>query len=355
MPICDSVRVELVPARPLKLHAPPLRRTDSNSPLLRRDGTALAFVSHYLPRGHTLRCASTGFWPDGRFDPVRFLDDPAPAVGKWLQSVWRAPDGSLFGWYHAEETVACARPLFLPHIGALRSTDEGRSWRLLGDLLRRPLSEADCSYANGFLAGGYGDFCVVPDRNERWFYLHYSSYVPDESRQGVSVARYPVAAADQPGQLELWRNGRWQARAEVGDASPIFGVRRGWRRRDPDAFWGPAVHYNHALGLYVMLLNRTHDGSADIVQRGVYLSFNRDIADPDGWSPPHQIIADGSWYPQAIGHGPDEGDTLCGSEPRFFMSGFSAWTLRFRRDGPQPPPLRVSRDDFAAIFGVGPW
>lgn len=353
MPSRDSIAVDLVPAEPLKLHAPPLRRTDSNSPVRRAGGRTLAFVSHYLPRGHTLRADAAGRWPQGGYEPVRFLDDPAPEMGKWIQSVWRAPDGGLDGWYHAEE-LACERRLFLPHIGAVRSSDDGRSWRLLGDLLRRPFAEADCGYANGFLAGGYGDFCVVPDRAGQWFYLHYSSYVPQEALQGVCVARYPVAARDRPAGLELWRDGAWRPKAAGEDATPILGVDRGWRHRDPAAFWGPALHYNRALGCYVMLLNRTQDGNADIVQRGVFASFNDDLADPAGWSQSLQIVADGSWYPQAIGEADDEGDTLAGAAPRFFMSGFSAWRLRFRRGAPSPP-LRVSRETFAEIFGVGPW
>jgi hypothetical protein len=343
MPSSDLLAVDLVPAEPIKLHAPPLRRTDSNSPVLRAGGRTLAFVSHYLPRGHTLRWSGVQPWPDGgpdgAWEPVRFLDDPAPEMGKWIQSVWRAPDGALYGWYHAEEWLG---RLFLPHIGAARSADDGRTWSFLGDLLRRPIAEADNGWANGFLAGGYGDFCVVPDRAGQWFYLHYSSYVPDERQQGVCVARYPVALRDRPGRLEC-----------LG-AGPIFGVDRGWRHRDPTAFWGPAVHYNRALSCYVMLLNRTQDGNADIVQRGVFVTFNDDLANPAGWSAPSQIVADGSWYPQAIGEADDEGDTLAGAEPRFFMSGFSAWRLRFHRGAPSPP-RRVSREDFAAIFGVGPW
>ena len=179
---------------------------------------------------------------------------------------------------------------------------------MLGDLLRRPLAEADCSFANGFLAGGYGDFCVVPDRAGQWFTLHHSCYLPDESRQGVSVARYPVAARERPAGLEFWRDGKWQS----DEATPLFAVTRGWRHRDPAAYWGPAVHYNRALDLFVMLLNRTQDGNADIVQRGVYVTFNADPGDPAGWSPPLQIVEDGSWYPQAIGTGADEGDTVAG-------------------------------------------
>lgn len=354
VPARPPLAADLIGAEPLRLHPPSLRRTDSNSPLLRRRGRSLAFVSHYLPLGHTLRTASDGPWPGGPFEPVRLIDDPTPQVGKWLQSIWQAPGGELYGWYHAEELVRRTPVLFLPHIGALASDDDGRTWRLLGDLMRVPFDAADLGYRNGFLAGGYGDFCVVPDRAGEWFYLHYTCYVPDERLQGVSVLRYPMAAREQPARLELWRDGAWRPKGPGDDGTPILPVRRGWRHRDPAAFWGPAIHYNRDLDVFVMLLNWTEDGAADLVQQGVFASFNVDIANPGGWSAPLQIVRSGSWYPQAIGLGPDDGDTTAGKEARFFMSGFSAWTIRFR-EGPATEPLTVAREDFGRLFGRAPW
>ena len=357
VPNHPDVGIEIVPAKPLLLHRPPLQRTDANSPVLRRDGRTLAFVSHYLPRGHTLRHAEeSSLWPDGSFEPVRLLDDATPEVGKWIESVWRAPDGRLFGWYHAEE-LPCPTRLFVPHIGALASDDEGRSWRFLGELMRAPPDSFDCTYRNGFLAGGYGDFCVVPDRGAQWFYLHYSSYVRDERKQGVSVLRYPVTARERPVGLEFWRDGAWHVKEGTNDATPIFGVARGWQHRDPAAYWGPAIHYNRDLDLHVMLLNWTENGNADIVQRGVFVSFNADLGNPAGWSPPRRIVEGGSWYPQAIGLGANDGDTLAGTEARFFLSGFSAWTIRFRRGASDmlAAPVPISRETFAELFGFAPW
>lgn len=354
----DDVGLRLEPAAPLRLHPARLRRTDSNSPLLRAAGRTLCFVSHYQPRGHTLRSVEAGArWPRGAFEPVRLVDDPAPEIGKWIQSVWRDPAGDLYGWYHAEEAVpASGGRLFLPHLGALRSEDEGGSWRLLGPLLQAGAGEVDPGYRNGFLAGGYGDFCTIADRAGRWFYLHLSSYGPEEPGQGVGVLRYPIAARAAPRGLELWQSGGWRPLVQGARLRPIFGVRRGWRHRDPAAWWGPAVHYNRFLERYVMLLNWTEGGDADIVQRGVFISFNADLAEPTGWSSPRLVVRDGSWYPQLIGEGPDEGDTLAGAAPRFFMSGYSAWTVRFSRAGPLPAePPSVTRGDFAALFGTAPW
>ncbi len=354
----SDVGVEFRAAPPLLLHPPEIRRTDSNSPLLRRGGNSLCFVSHYLPRGHTLRALEgDGMWPSRRYEPVRILADPEPGVGKWIESVWRSPDGSLYAWYQGEELAPCEARIFLPHIAALRSDDEGRSWRLLGPILRLGLEASDCSYRNGFFAGGYGDFCVVADAKAEWFYLHYSSYIADEALQGIAVLRYPVAARDRPAAIEMWRDGRWQPRESVTDGTPILPVARGLRHPDPAAHWGPAVHFNSGIGLHVMLLNWTEGGAGDLVQRGVSVCFNADLADPAGWSPPRRIVEHGSWYPQAIGTGPDDGDTSAGAEARFFMSGYSAWTICFRRGAGTGifRPLTVTRQNFTELFGAAPW
>ncbi len=106
-----------------------------------------------------------------------------------------------------------------------------------------------------------------------------------------------------------------------------------------------------------MLLNWTENGNADIVQRGVFVSFNADLGNPAGWSPPRRIVEGGSWYPQAIGLGANDGDTLAGTEARFFLSGFSAWTIRFRRGASDmlAAPVPISRETFAELFGFAPW
>lgn len=251
--------------------------------------------------------------------------------------MWRAPDGALHGWYHGEELAPCPRRSFAQHIGALVSHDDGVNWGVLGDVLRAMPAQLDCGYRNGFMVGGYGDFCVVPDCARRYFYLHFSSYIADEAAQGIAVARYPIAQRDRPrAALELWTGEGWRP-AAGRVPQPIWGVRRGWRHADPDAFWGPAVHFNHALGGYVMLLNRTKAGNADYRSEGIYLSFNPQLDEPGGWSQPLRIVQGGGWYPQAIGAGVSEGDSEIAAGARLFISGYSAWRIDFRLGRPAPP------------------
>jgi hypothetical protein len=83
-----------------------------------------------------------------------------------------------------------------------------------------------------------------------------------------------------------------------------------------------------------MLLNLSKD--KDWVQEGVYLSFNSDISNPRGWSPPHKIlepaVLEGSkWYPQVIGldAAARETDKLAGRTARLFVAGSSKWEIEF--------------------------
>ncbi len=336
--MAQQVAADITPAPPLRLYGPDLPRTDANSPVLREPDRTLAFISYYEPIGHSFRRLGgpAGFdWQGAR--KVRLIDDPDPASGKWIESVCRLGEGQLLGWYHGETLAPCDRRSFAQHIGALASDDDGASWRFLGDLLRPTAEQIDCGYRNGFMVGGFGDFCVVPDRERRFLYVHFSSYIADERAQGIAVARYPFAAWRSPRQaLELWTAQGWQP-ATGRLPQPIWGVRRGWRHADPDAFWGPALHYNRGLGGFAMLLNRTRDGHGDYRPDGVYLSFNRRLDDPQGWSEPLEIVRSGGWYPQVIGEGPGEGDTEIGAAARMFISGYSAWRIAFRFGAPAAP------------------
>ena len=153
--------------------------------------------------------------------------------------------------------------------------------------------------------------------------------------------------------LAWWSRDGWRP---VGDRSPkpLWPISRGWRHVDPDGFWGPAVHYNWALDLYVMLLNRTAGGTGDLIQEGVYVSVNRTLDDPERWSRPLQIVKGGAWYPEVVGLEDGCGDTEAGAIGRFFMAGFSAWTMEFSPPalhGVAARPLRPTKADFVRAFG----
>lgn len=346
-------------ALPIILHDQTCWRTDGNSPIRIGRDAAIAFFSHYKPIGHTLRrIGRRDLTFDGPALPVKFCDDPEPGVGKWIEAVWQEPDGPLHGWFHAETPVCGAAKLSMLHIGRARSDDCGLTWRCLGDLLRLPTAVADCSWQNGFVAGGYGDFSALPDRAGRSLYVFFSSYHPDESAQGVAVLRLSIENLAAP--TALWTAKGWSTDSSL-EPRPIWRLRRGWRHADPDGFWGPAVHYNRALGAFIMLLNRTAGGAGDLLQEGIYASMNHDLADAEGWSPPLQIVRGGAWYPQAIGLDEGCGDTEVGSVGRFFMAGYSAWEIEFTQAAGRSlenRPLTCTAQQFATLFGADrrcPW
>ena len=53
--------------------------------------------------------------------------------------------------------------------------------------------------------------------------------------------------------------------------------------QNTDSFWGPSVHWNKYLRTYVMLLNRSCCTSG-FPQRGIYINYNPDLTDPNGWT-----------------------------------------------------------------------
>ncbi len=357
----EHLHVTLRAAAPRTLHGDTTWRTDGNSPVrVMRNGTTVLFAQ-YTPIGHSLRRhGSRDFCFTDKPVTVRLIDDPDPLVGKWIEAVWQQPGGPLHGWYHGEETAPCPTPLFVPHIGKVTSEDDGLTWRYRGEVLRSPPGQSDCSWKNGFLAGGYGDLCVVPDRSARTLYLFFSSYLTDEGAQGVAVARLPATTDPGADDTAWWCQGGWRPIADR-PPKPLWPMLRGWRHADPDGFWGPAVHYNWALDAYVMLLNHTAGGAGDLVQEGIYMSVNRTLDDPEGWSRPLQIVRGGAWYPEIVGLEDGCGDTSAGAIARFFMAGFSAWEIEFSppaRHRMTSHPLCPTKADFSRAFGLArrcPW
>lgn len=358
MPGTPRFVADLVPATPLALQAPPVGRVDSNSSVHVHAGRTYAFISSHKPIGHSYRrvgpaTGSTGDFGIAALDApqaVRLLDDPDPRVGKWIESTWRAPDGQLYGWYHAEERIPGLAAPFVPHIGALRSNDDGLTWRVLGEALRAPPDLIDADAGNGFMAGGYGDFSVVADRDGRYLYLMFSSYVADERAQGVCAARCATAMRDAP-RFEVWSGGTWQP-AGVALPSALWPPVRGWHAVHPDCYWGPSVHFNRDLGVYVMLLSHVAGPFPGFHAAANAISFNATPERPDAWSVPMRIVEGGGWYPQVVGLGVGDGDTLAGAEARLFISGLSAWHVRFREargDFDIPAPTRLPRADMIAL------
>jgi hypothetical protein len=250
-------------------------------------------------------------------------------------------DGTVFAWYHQEVGTACGSSLVVPRIGAAVSFDGGRTFADLGIILSSS-DPADCSSQNGYFAGGHGDFSVVPDRERGYFYFMFTNYAGPLESQGVVVARMAAAARHQPlGSVWKYYNGSWDEAGVGGHVTPIFPARATWQQADTDSFWGPSVHWNTHLQKYVALLNRSCCESG-FPQEGIYISFSGDLSDPSAWSEPRKIVKGGWWYPQVLGLGPGETDSLAGRFARLYIYGESAWELEF--DSDPEPGLDAARD-----------
>ncbi|MDX2153001.1 MAG: hypothetical protein SFV54_19820 [Bryobacteraceae bacterium] len=313
---------------------------------------------------------SPGFWTRGILNVFTSTGDPIgmsgatlfdlqmdtpPAVFPsthyplWIESAWAESDDVIYAWYHHEPNSAgvCGnRKLTAPMIGALRSTDGGRSFEDLGIVLAAS-EPPDCRAENGFFAGGHGDFSVILDRQGRYFYFLFGNYGGPAARQGVSIARMRFDDRDAPiGAVFKFSDGLWEQPGLGGTVSPIFPARTSWSSSRADSFWGPAVHWNTYLQRFVIVMNRACCGE-NWPQEGIYLSFGLDLADPSTWSAPRKILDDSDigfapgYYPQIWGLGEGESDTLAGQTARLFVKGVSRWEVNFSLESPpQPEPPR---------------
>lgn len=315
--------------------------------------------------------------------------------GAWcgLQAVHPEPktdpgddEVTLYGWYH-EELYATCEPasrtdLSAPRIGAAKSIDGGYTWTDLGIVLDAPRETDVADTANMFFCGGYGDFSVVLDEASDFFYFFFGSYrrLRDEPggpiRQGLSVARMAREHLGAPcGRVEIWNGESWERHDPRGrpyhKIAPIFPAKGDWHApcgqpcgappcnldkaeelgappgcpdegSCTDAMWGPAVHWNAAIGRWVMLMNRAC--SPCWGTRGHYVSFNDDLSDPAGWCEPMMVDDYNTLYSQVLGLGELETDRRIGGSARYITGHRTCGIIEFRPVTPSsasPPAADV--------------
>ncbi len=318
-------RVEVRPAPLVFMPAP----VDSNSPAFWRDGQLVILNSVGLVL--TTSGRDQFYMEDDTTDRIDV--ETAKNTPLWIEAVWVDTDGTMFAWYHHEPGGLCAgSSLTAPKIGALVSHDYGRSFIDLGIVLESgdPL---DCRALNGFFAGGHGDFSVIPDRKNQYFYFLFTNYTGDPAGQGVAVARMAFEDRFTPvGNVYKYYQGDWAEYGLGGRVTAVFPAKTRWERANADSFWGPSVHWNTHLNTFVVLLNRACC-QPRWPQEGIYVAFNPDLSKPFGWTEPRKILSDvgfsPGYYPQVLGMGPGETDSVAGKTARLYVHGLSYWELAF--------------------------
>lgn len=326
---------------------PPLRlpgAVDSNSPamweLVQGQPRLYVFTSN---AGKPSRAIGQGMASLAR--PTSVTITPHPGDGVWMEGIVRDSGGTWYGFYHHEvPAIQCGRPdVVRPSIGMVRSTDRGRNWTDLGTILEAPTGSDRCESQNRYFVGGVGDVGVVLDQTHTFVYLFFSQYGQAADQQGIGVARMLWADRDQPqGKLDVWVSGTWlpmdrgdidadgQAEWAYFSGTPLVTPQHPWHDDDPedDGFWGASIHWNSSIDQYVMLLNRVADDA--FTQEGIYISFNPDLSNPDGWSAPTLLLKGGNWYPQVLGFDAGSGtDKEADDQARFFMGGESRYIISF--------------------------
>ena len=322
--IFAQVSLDVRPAEPIEFPVV----IDSNSPTFWRDGKLHLYSSAGEPMLHTF---GANFQHLSTEPVILNRRDHLPM---WIESVWQDSDGAVYAWYHYERIGLCPNTnLNVPEIGALVSFDGGKSFNDFGIVLASG-EFTNCHSQNGYFANGHGDFSVILDRQNEFFYFFFGAYGGDLSGQGVAIARMPFANRYNPvGSVQKYYQDAWMEPGVGGRVTPIFRASVGWHEANTDSFWGPSIHWNTYLRRYVVLMSRSCCAPR-WPQEGVYITMTENLADPGGWTEPKQIIEYGDWYPWVMAMEGEQPNSEAGQQVRLFVRGVSDREIIFRADAP---------------------
>ena len=299
---------------------------DSNSPAFWQDGQFRLFNSTVA--GPVL---SSGTHQFALHSSQLVQMHPIYPWAYWMESIWRDPNGLVYGWYHQEfGPCPAGNDLAVPRIGAAISYDGGATFIDMGSIITSG-QPVDCDSQNGFVAGGVGDFSVILDQQHEYFYFLYSSYAGQLENQGICIARMPYASRLFPnGAVQKYFQGGWTESGMEGRETAIFPAKVSWQQPNTNSYWGPSIHWNTYLQKYVALMNHSCC-SPRYPQDGIFVTYSADLSNPQSWNAPVRLSNDSGWYPQVMGTGADGSDSLAGQAARLYITGKSRWQIVFQQ------------------------
>ena len=274
-----------------------------------------------------------------------------------ISSVYRHRDGTLYGFYHAEDQedmpqIGGGVPGFFCSIGVCVSGDQGRSWQKLGPVITSAKPKDWTAFPNQADRGA-GEAVATVTRDGKHLLAYYTEHSRRENR-GVQIclARADLSDSRGPPVRGSWRkyhNGRFGPQGVGGLDTPVVYAAH---IDDADAAF-PHVSYSQHLARYVMVYNinvwKEYVKRGRTLERsGIYVAYS---GDGIRWSEPHRLVKDYavsrignsvSWHPTIVwsdarhsrgrlvySHSPRWGHARQGGTPHYMV----ARTIRF--DAPE--------------------
>jgi hypothetical protein len=176
----------------------------------------------------------------------------------WPSALWIDPETGI--WYntvHIEFNYGAGSTVGKDHfrrIAVARSTNQGRVWHILGDIITSDNSvRSRDDYPNSYVNFGWGDHTFYVDTRGGYFYIFGETgwLGPAGSRTTVRAARCAIADKMAPGKWYKYYYGKWDQPAVGGHASDLGGL-----IQNPG--FGFAVSYNTYLKRYIGMGGRGH-------------------------------------------------------------------------------------------------
>lgn len=193
------------------------------------------------------------------------------------------------------------------------STDQGKSWAMVGDILTGAHPEEPAHYGGDYFDKGAGDAHIFIDDN--YFYAFYRTgwYQKSTGRffEAIRAARCPKAERMRPGAWRKWYRGAWNEPGLGGHDTDVF------NSHSADTAY---VFHSTALRQYVALI-----GAGDIDAPEGYFATCSDLGAQD-WSDPIRFAdtATHQWYNWAVDEKTQSRHVIDGNSFRYYTSRNSA-------------------------------